>query len=84
MLYATLHSGPEAHYITQDLLRDHKFLLGNEMKTIFERWQRSRQLKLKLGSLNKGRVAFQVRYRVHTYMYRVIFKNHNSQVSILQ
>ncbi|XP_072023572.1 mitochondrial ribonuclease P catalytic subunit-like [Amphiura filiformis] len=59
MLYATLQSGPEARYITNDLLRDHKYLVDDDMKVAFERWQQSRQLKPKLNSMSKGRVAFQ-------------------------
>ncbi|XP_071490587.1 mitochondrial ribonuclease P catalytic subunit-like [Diadema antillarum] len=45
MLYATLHSGRGARYVTRDLLRDHKALLSPGANLAFIKWQRSQQLK---------------------------------------
>lgn len=45
LLYATLYSGPKTIFVSADEMRDHKFLLGEQIGEIFTKWQRSRQLQ---------------------------------------
>lgn len=48
MLYATLHSGKKAQFLSEDIMRDHLFRLGDhDLRTFFRRWQRSSQLQIK-------------------------------------
>ena len=44
MLYAALHSGPRTQFVTRDELRNHKYLLGEELADNFVQWQRSQQI----------------------------------------
>ncbi|XP_067680439.1 mitochondrial ribonuclease P catalytic subunit-like [Haliotis asinina] len=44
VLYAAAHSGKACHYVSRDFMRDHKCLLGPELKETFEKWQWSRQI----------------------------------------
>ncbi|XP_071962546.1 mitochondrial ribonuclease P catalytic subunit-like [Antedon mediterranea] len=44
MLYATLHSGPKAVFVTRDMLRDHKALFDHRTHVCFIKWQRGHQL----------------------------------------
>ncbi|XP_071079000.1 mitochondrial ribonuclease P catalytic subunit-like [Haliotis cracherodii] len=44
VLYAAAHSGKACHYVSRDFMRDHKSLLGPELKETFEKWQWSRQI----------------------------------------
>ncbi|XP_038066357.1 mitochondrial ribonuclease P catalytic subunit-like [Patiria miniata] len=44
MLYATLHSGPKACYVSRDMLRDHKALLDQPTHVAFVKWQRGHQM----------------------------------------
>ena len=44
MLYATLHSGPKACYVSRDMLRDHKALLDQATHVSFVKWQRGHQM----------------------------------------
>ncbi|XP_022081381.1 mitochondrial ribonuclease P protein 3-like isoform X2 [Acanthaster planci] len=44
MLYATLHSGPKACYVSRDMLRDHKALLDQPTHISFVKWQRGHQI----------------------------------------
>nr|XP_002741342.2 PREDICTED: mitochondrial ribonuclease P protein 3-like [Saccoglossus kowalevskii] len=43
LLYATLHSGNNAVYVSRDMMRDHKALLDKQTHAYFVRWQRSHQ-----------------------------------------
>ena len=43
LLYATLHSGRTADFVSRDLMRQHAHLLGPKLKQIFRRWQQSHQ-----------------------------------------
>ncbi|XP_063705462.1 mitochondrial ribonuclease P catalytic subunit [Culicoides brevitarsis] len=47
LLYATLKSGPEARFCSRDLMRQHAFLLGPELRICFFKWRDQRQYKLK-------------------------------------
>jgi|SRR6218665_2187686 len=44
MLYAALHSGQNASVVTNDELRDHRFLLGAELAGLLKMWQRGHQV----------------------------------------
>lgn len=44
MLYAALHSGHDAMVVTNDDLRDHRFLLGPELSDLLKLWQRGHQI----------------------------------------
>ncbi|XP_046561969.1 mitochondrial ribonuclease P catalytic subunit-like [Haliotis rubra] len=44
VLYAAAYSGKACHYVSRDFMRDHKSLVGPELKETFEKWQWSRQI----------------------------------------
>ncbi|KAM7349712.1 mitochondrial ribonuclease P catalytic subunit [Cochliomyia hominivorax] len=46
LLYATLKSGQSTDFFSRDLMRQHAFLLGPELKVIFRRWQQEHQYAL--------------------------------------
>ncbi|XP_023298776.2 mitochondrial ribonuclease P catalytic subunit [Lucilia cuprina] len=46
LLYATLKSGQTTDFFSRDLMRQHAFLLGPELKVIFRRWQQEHQYSL--------------------------------------
>lgn len=46
LLYAALKSGPKANFCSRDLMRSHAFLLGDELKPIFQKWRQSHQYQL--------------------------------------
>ncbi|XP_033123858.1 mitochondrial ribonuclease P catalytic subunit-like [Anneissia japonica] len=56
MLYASLHSGPQAVFVTRDMFRDHKALLDYDTHVAFVKWQRSHQLSF--INFKKGRPLF--------------------------
>ena len=58
MLYATLHSGMAARYVTRDMLRDHKALLSPSAHLAFVKWQRSQQMVP--VDFRAGKAQFQV------------------------
>ena len=44
LLYATMYSGQNTHFMSRDLMRGHKFLLQNPaLKILFKRWQTQHQ-----------------------------------------
>ncbi|XP_070577153.1 mitochondrial ribonuclease P catalytic subunit-like [Ptychodera flava] len=43
LLYATLHSGEDAVYVSRDMMRDHRALLSPQTLKYFLKWQRSHQ-----------------------------------------
>ncbi|XP_077996713.1 mitochondrial ribonuclease P catalytic subunit-like [Glandiceps talaboti] len=43
LLYATLHSGVRAMYVSRDMMRDHRALLNPQTRYSFMKWQRSHQ-----------------------------------------
>jgi len=58
MLYAALRSGPHTKIVSQDLMRDHSFLLDLESKKLFRQWQRQNQYSL-IRTLQNGKVVVQ-------------------------
>jgi len=49
VLYAAMYSGLGTQILTRDLMRSHKFLLGDsEMKNIFQKWLQKHRLVLKI------------------------------------
>lgn len=46
IIYAALHGGPNTNIITHDMLRNHAYLLGPEMKPVFQRWQQKHQYNI--------------------------------------
>ncbi|KAL9881105.1 mitochondrial ribonuclease P catalytic subunit [Glossina fuscipes] len=52
LLYAALKSGPKTDIFSRDLMRQHAYLLGSELKCIFRQWQQQHQYSLvtKTGS----------------------------------
>jgi len=44
MLYAALYFGQETFIVTNDELRDHRHVLGPELASRLELWQRQRQI----------------------------------------
>nr|CAG4642767.1 EOG090X0CGF [Evadne anonyx] len=48
LLYAALHSGNKTKFLSEDIMRDHLYRLGDyDLKMLFRRWQRSSQLQIK-------------------------------------
>lgn len=44
LLYATLYSGLGTRFVSQDMMRGHKFLLADtKLQTTFKRWQAQHQ-----------------------------------------
>uniref|UniRef100_A0A1A9VSH8 Mitochondrial ribonuclease P catalytic subunit n=1 Tax=Glossina austeni TaxID=7395 RepID=A0A1A9VSH8_GLOAU len=46
LLYAALKSGPNTDIFSRDLMRQHAYLLGSELKYIFRQWQQQHQYSL--------------------------------------
>ncbi|KAL5281552.1 KIAA0391 family protein [Megaselia abdita] len=46
LLFAALKSGINTDFLSRDLMRSHSYLLNNELKTIFKRWQQIHQYSL--------------------------------------
>uniref|UniRef100_A0A1B0FKU0 PRORP domain-containing protein n=1 Tax=Glossina morsitans morsitans TaxID=37546 RepID=A0A1B0FKU0_GLOMM len=46
LLYAALKSGPKTDIFSRDLMRQHAYLLGSELKHIFRQWQQQHQYSL--------------------------------------
>lgn len=59
MLYAALKSGPNTDFFSRDLMRGHAFLLGNELKGIFRRWQHQHQYTL-IHATDYGKIVVKV------------------------
>nr|XP_046487976.1 mitochondrial ribonuclease P catalytic subunit isoform X1 [Neodiprion pinetum] len=54
LLYATLVSGPKTNFVSSDLMRQHKFLMGDPMlEKIFKLWQMSHQCFVKFNKSGK-------------------------------
>ena len=45
LLYAALHCGMNTYVLSNDEMRDARFLLGDQMAERFKLWQRHRQIK---------------------------------------
>lgn len=60
LLYAAIKSGPTTDFFSRDLMRSHSYLLGNEMKGIFRRWQQEHQFSL-IYAADNGKVSVRVR-----------------------
>lgn len=50
LLYAALKSGINTDFLSRDLMRSHSYLLNNELKSIFRRWQQIHQYSLVTAS----------------------------------
>ncbi|KAI7804292.1 putative mitochondrial ribonuclease P protein 3 [Triplophysa rosa] len=60
LLYATLHSGDHCHFLSRDLMRDHKACFPDSVtRRLFFKWQRGHQLVISHYTPGK-RVLFQV------------------------
>ncbi|KAH8274347.1 hypothetical protein KR044_003727 [Drosophila immigrans] len=57
LLYATLHSGQDTDFFSRDLMRSHAFLLGNELKATFRRWQQEHQYSLATQTQPAGKIV---------------------------
>ncbi|XP_050539875.1 mitochondrial ribonuclease P catalytic subunit [Daktulosphaira vitifoliae] len=58
VLYAAMYSGLGTKILTRDLMRGHKFLLGETvMKSIFQRWLQKHRLGLKIRPGNNVKVT---------------------------
>ncbi|XP_017853139.1 mitochondrial ribonuclease P catalytic subunit [Drosophila busckii] len=68
LLYATLRSGQETDFFSRDLMRSHAFLLGNELKPIFRRWQQEHQYSL-VTQTQTGKIIVKepIRYRLSVH-----------------
>jgi len=47
MLYAAMHSGLNAYILSNDMMRDTRFLLGDKLMARFKLWQRLRQIRFR-------------------------------------
>lgn len=60
LLYATLNSGNNCQFITNDLMRDHKAcLLDTKTQRLFFKWQRGHQLAIR-SVFPGSHITFQV------------------------
>jgi len=49
VLYAAMYSGIDTKILTRDLMRGHKYLLGDAtIKSIFQKWLQKHRLRLKI------------------------------------
>lgn len=63
MIYATFYSGPNACFVTRDLMRSEKFRLSShELAVLFKRWQHSHQIFINHISFGSGRLYLKVSY----------------------
>lgn len=46
MLHAAMHSGMNTYIVSNDQMRDARFLLGDKLSERFKQWQKRRQIKL--------------------------------------
>ncbi|XP_034107293.1 mitochondrial ribonuclease P catalytic subunit [Drosophila albomicans] len=69
LLYATLHSGQDTDFFSRDLMRSHAFLLGNELKSTFRRWQQEHQYSLATQTQPMGKIVVKepIRYLLSTH-----------------
>jgi len=59
MLYAALYFGQQTLIMTNDELRDHRFVLGPELASRLKLWQRQRQITFRRNNFT-GRFHFKV------------------------
>jgi len=54
VLYAAMYSGIDTQILTRDLMRGHKFLLGDPViKSVFQKWLQKHRLVLKIRPGNE-------------------------------
>jgi len=54
VLYAAMYSGIDTKILTRDLMRGHKYLLGDAiLKSIFQKWLQNHRLGLRLRAGNE-------------------------------
>ncbi|CAO1405542.1 unnamed protein product [Diamesa serratosioi] len=66
ILYAALKSGPQTNIFSRDLMRGHSYLLENNEKRLFRRWQQQHQFSLITTTTNgkviiKAPIEFELR-----------------------
>lgn len=64
ILYAALNSGINTDFLSRDLMRSHSYLLSNELRPIFKRWQQIHQYSLvtTTGGFRGEQVIIKVSY----------------------
>ncbi|XP_055634315.1 mitochondrial ribonuclease P catalytic subunit [Toxorhynchites rutilus septentrionalis] len=70
LLYAALESGPDTDFFSRDLMRKHSFLLGEELSTVFKRWQQQHQYSL-LSVTPEGRVLVKAPFQFELFAHSV-------------
>ncbi|XP_004525120.1 mitochondrial ribonuclease P protein 3 [Ceratitis capitata] len=70
LLYATLKSGQSTDFFSRDLMRSHAFLLGNDLRIIFRRWQQEHQYAL-ITQTKDGRIIVKEPTRHLLYTHKV-------------
>uniref|UniRef100_A0A182PQR1 Mitochondrial ribonuclease P catalytic subunit n=1 Tax=Anopheles epiroticus TaxID=199890 RepID=A0A182PQR1_9DIPT len=69
LLYAALESGPKTDFFSRDLMRKHSFLLGDELSSVFKRWQQEHQYSL-LSIMPDGRVLIKAPFKYELYAHK--------------
>lgn len=70
LLYAALESGPQTDFFSRDLMRKHSFLLGDELGTVFKRWQQEHQFSL-VSITPDGRVIIKSPFQFDMYAHQL-------------
>lgn len=70
VLYAAMYSGPRTQILSRDLMRGHKFLLGDtKIKCVFQKWLQKNRLILKIRSGNEVRINVSLHNVMKVYTY---------------
>jgi len=71
VLYAAMFGGINTYFVSRDLMRGHKFKLGDlELGRLFKRWQLARQYHVH-GSIMQKTARIYVRFRI-VLIYQII------------
>lgn len=67
-MYAALKSGPGTDFVSRDLMRSHAYLLGNDLKPIFRRWQQEHQYYLdSANAFGKISIKEPIKYQTNAH-----------------